>query len=277
MTKITPEMRKLLRVPLPDEAVSPHPTKTYLSTIKSIYVAERINDVFGIGTWTLKGEPVEILEKNIVMRVVLEIPEYGFYGEAYGGNDNPDRGDAFKGAVTDGLTKIAAQQLEIGIDVFKGLHGKEPTSKIAAQQQEEPKVHWCSEHRTAFFKSSKMRSFAHPIGDTREWCYEHKSVEIKQPDPEQAEEEVAPYFDPKPVDKPPAEEVKSIIDMDWLMESLATLRGKKRTAWTEKNLLGWMKDTYKVEAVTVLEAVAKLDKGKAAHLVNKIQETLSMA
>ena len=121
MGKITSEMRAKLREPLPPEAVSPHPTKTYLSTIKSIYVAERINDVFGVGSWTLKGEPVEMGDKNIVMKVILEIPDYDFYGEAYGGNDNPDRGDAFKGAVTDGLTKIAAQQLEIGIAVFKGL------------------------------------------------------------------------------------------------------------------------------------------------------------
>lgn len=133
---ITGEMRKQLRVPLPNEAVSPHPTKPYLSSIKSIYVAERINNVFGIGTWTLKGEVMDILEKNIVMRVVLEIPEYGFYGEAYGGNDNLDRGDAFKGAVTDGLTKIAAQQLEIGIDVFKGIHGNKPASQKETKPDE---------------------------------------------------------------------------------------------------------------------------------------------
>ncbi|KKM64737.1 hypothetical protein LCGC14_1498400 [marine sediment metagenome] len=128
--KIPEEIRKKLREPLPSEAVSPHPTKTYLSTIKAIYVTERINDVFGLGSWTLKSEMIERIEKFVVVKAVLEIPDYGFYGEAYGGNDNIDIGDAYKGATTDALTKIAGQQLEIGIDVFKGLStGKKTNPK----------------------------------------------------------------------------------------------------------------------------------------------------
>ena len=35
-----------LKAQLPDEAVSQHPTKTYLSSIKAIYVLERLNEVF---------------------------------------------------------------------------------------------------------------------------------------------------------------------------------------------------------------------------------------
>jgi hypothetical protein len=34
--------------------------------------------------------------------------------------------------------------------------------------------HWCKEHNTAFFMRGKMKSYAHPIGDTGEWCHEHK-------------------------------------------------------------------------------------------------------
>jgi len=153
MDKITDEMRSKLREPLPPEAVSQHPTKTYLSSIKSIYVVERINDVFGLGTWTLKSEVVERLEKFAVVKAILEIPGVGFYGEAYGGNDNIDIGDAYKGATTDGLTKIAAQQLEIGIDVFKGIKPKparqatksttspvEKQSKGKVSKEEQPNV-----------------------------------------------------------------------------------------------------------------------------------------
>ncbi|GAG07771.1 unnamed protein product, partial [marine sediment metagenome] len=133
MENITAEMREQLREPLPPEAVSPHPTKTFLSSIKSIYVVERINDVFGLGSWTLKSEVIERLDyqkevkdkpprdvRFVVIKTILEIPGYGFYGESYGGNDNDDIGDAYKGGTTDGLTKIAAQQLEIGMYVFKG-------------------------------------------------------------------------------------------------------------------------------------------------------------
>ena len=43
--KITPEMYEALKKPLPEGAVSKHPTKTYLSSIKAIYVTERLNDV----------------------------------------------------------------------------------------------------------------------------------------------------------------------------------------------------------------------------------------
>lgn len=40
-TKIlTADKQALLTRPLPAEAVTPHPTKTYLSSIKSIYVTE---------------------------------------------------------------------------------------------------------------------------------------------------------------------------------------------------------------------------------------------
>ncbi|MBA7627678.1 hypothetical protein ES703_35145 [subsurface metagenome] len=75
----------------------------------------------------------------------------------------------------------------------------------------------------------------------------------------------------------PAEKAKPIINMEWLKESLGTLRAKKLSAYTESNLLSYMKTSYKVEAKTVLEAVAKLDKGQAAHFVKRIQDTLDMA
>ena len=35
------------------------------------------------------------------------------------------------------------------------------------------KERWCSLHETAFFKKGKMKAFAHPIGDTGDWCHEH--------------------------------------------------------------------------------------------------------
>ena len=48
MSKITKEIREKLRAPFPSEEIAPHPTKKFLSTIKAIYVTERLNDVFGI-------------------------------------------------------------------------------------------------------------------------------------------------------------------------------------------------------------------------------------
>jgi len=137
-------IREALRKPLPKEAISQHPTKTYLSAIKAIYVEERLNDVFGIGKWTTKVEHV-VTEKSqkankngvypimVVCKLIFQIPSHGIYHECYGGNDNEDLGDAYKGATTDALTKIGSY-LEIGIDVFKGKVGN---SKVPDKQQPE--------------------------------------------------------------------------------------------------------------------------------------------
>jgi hypothetical protein len=128
MKIITAEMREQLRKPLPKEAISQHPTKTFLSTIKAIYVVERLNDVFGVGNWKTKTEVVatERAEKKnpmVIVKSVLTVNDYDIEIEAFGGNDNADLGDAYKGAATDALTKIGSY-LEIGIDVFKGLADK---------------------------------------------------------------------------------------------------------------------------------------------------------
>lgn len=125
---VTNEMREALRKPLPAEAVKPHPTKTFLSSIKAIYVTERLNEVFGVGSWQIRTEHITTTDKSmVVVKVTLNIPKYGVHYESYGGNDNGgensknfDLGDAYKGATTDAITKIGSY-LEIGIDVFKGL------------------------------------------------------------------------------------------------------------------------------------------------------------
>jgi len=131
---LTKEQEQLLRKPLPPEAIKPHPTKTYLSTIKAIYVIERFNEVFGVGNWTLENQLV--CERETVVKdkhgnakqsrmVVVETKficrQYGINIPSYGGNDNDDLGDAYKGAVTDAVTKIGSY-LGIGMDVFKGLN-----------------------------------------------------------------------------------------------------------------------------------------------------------
>jgi hypothetical protein len=72
----------------------------------------------------------------------------------------------------------------------------------------------------------------------------------------------------------PVEEAKPIINMDWLEESLKTLQAKKLKAWSDSNLLSYMKTTYKIDASTVLEAVAELDKGQATHFTKRVQEAV---
>ena len=108
-----------LKAPLPQEAVSPNPERPGLSVIKVIYVVERLNDVFGLNGWRVVNQVVE-RGRMVVVKATVSIPEYGIVIEQYGGNDNPDRGDAYKGACTDALSKCASY-LGVGMDVYKGL------------------------------------------------------------------------------------------------------------------------------------------------------------
>lgn len=123
LKQVTDNMRAQLCKELPSEAVTPHPTKKYLSSIKSIYVTERLNEVFGVGAWRVKTEVVDKDNKMVVCKVTLTIPDYGVEYECFGGNDNADLGDAYKGATTDALTKIASW-MGIGGEVFRGEVGK---------------------------------------------------------------------------------------------------------------------------------------------------------
>lgn len=133
---MTKEQLDLIKKPLPKEAVTQHPTKQNLSTIKAIYVTERLNEVFGVGSWTIKTELVgpgiiektrvtssgrERIEFTAVLKTVLEIPDHKIYYESIASSVNDDPGDACKGATTDAITKICSY-IGIGIDVFKGKH-----------------------------------------------------------------------------------------------------------------------------------------------------------
>jgi hypothetical protein len=125
-------LKAKLKEPLPREAVSPNPQKPGLSVIKVIYVVERLNDVFGLNGWHIDNEIVES-GRMVVVRATLTIPKYSIAIEQFGGNDNPDRGDAYKGACTDALSKCASY-VGIGMDVYKGLHDERTRVSGGAHQ-----------------------------------------------------------------------------------------------------------------------------------------------
>lgn len=131
---ITDAMKAKLDELLPDEAVTPHPTKAYLSNIKAIYVTERLNDVFGVGVWRTTVEPIASDGKMVVVKLTLTIPDYGVYYECFGGNDNSDLGDAYKGATTDALTKICSW-MGLGAEVFKGKQTGKKSAQSAPKRQ----------------------------------------------------------------------------------------------------------------------------------------------
>jgi hypothetical protein len=133
-TRLPSVMREKLNKALPAESIGRHPSMSFLSTIKSIYVTERLNDVFGSGGWDLETEIVkeERLVHNVKGKDVdydhvivcgrLYFREFDLYGPVqFGGHDDKTlmAVNAYKGAITDCLSKCASL-LEIGIQVFKG-------------------------------------------------------------------------------------------------------------------------------------------------------------
>jgi hypothetical protein len=128
------DIRQKLLTPLPQEALKQHPSRSYLTSINAIYVTERFNDVFGLDGWRFRTEIVKDDGKWVVVQVffVAESIERS----AFGGNDNEDVGDRYKGAVTDALTKIGSL-MGVGSHVWKNENvpaRTRPTETKSAEQ-----------------------------------------------------------------------------------------------------------------------------------------------
>jgi hypothetical protein len=134
------EVKKILQQPLPPAAVKQHPVKKFLSTINPIHVVERLNQAFGIGGWYTNKRPVlqDRDAKMVVLDVEFFVPKYGIYLNNFGGNDNADIGDAYKGAYTDAITKIASY-LGIGAEVWKDDKQGGQRTSYAPQQKQPPR------------------------------------------------------------------------------------------------------------------------------------------
>ena len=146
-TAITEGMRKSLRDAFPDEAYKQHPTKTFLTTLKAMYITERLNDVFGIGRWSILHEVIERTNDYVLIQGSFTSLDYEvIVPSQYGGHKtsgtNTEIADGFKSATTDCISKIASY-LEVGIEMFKGniTVNKTQTTK----PKDETPVKWLSD------------------------------------------------------------------------------------------------------------------------------------
>jgi hypothetical protein len=131
-SELTAEQVALLKAPLPQEAFSKMKFGPELTSIKPIYVTERLNEVFGHGKWStdcsiilINGMPYEMVKDGsrdayqVMLDMVFTVPEYGIRYRIQASSKNGDPGDAAKGAASDCIGKIASY-LDIGIEVYKG-------------------------------------------------------------------------------------------------------------------------------------------------------------
>jgi hypothetical protein len=168
--ELTPHQIELIKKPLPAEAVSKHPTKGYLSTIKVIYITERLNEVFGFGAWSIKtdmvgsiikdeikkGDKVRI-EYTALLKTTFTIPEYEIYYEVIASSTNDDMGDAAKGAVTDAISKIASW-IGIGQDVYKGM--QDEAIQVYERKKEEEELAGLISALQSLHTADEVKAFA---------------------------------------------------------------------------------------------------------------------
>lgn len=159
------------------------------------------------------------------------------------------------------------------------------------QPKPNKKGHYCELHALNFFMKGKMKSYAHPIGDTGEWCHEHKEqpkVDIttnRIVEPKVQKTAVADEPEEKPESLPDAVtpentgigEEPSPIDLDWLKDQLGVLQGKGLKAWTNTNVLSYLNAVTGQKSGKISEAVKLLTKEQAEAFVAKVQEAVDLS
>ena len=171
MKPLSPEQLAKIAEPLPPEAIAAHPRMAGLSTIKGIFVTERLNQVFGVGAWVVKTDlssPIttvhtttnagrERIEYTAVAKTIFTVSAHDIYYECIASSTNSDPGDAAKGATTDAITKIASW-IGIGIDVYKGKHGAAPKPANANLLDLNDKLGLVPEERFNNFIAATLRA-----------------------------------------------------------------------------------------------------------------------
>lgn len=148
--------------------------------------------------------------------------------------DPQAQGSAITYARRYSLSAIVGLCTEEDDDAEKAMSREKPEGK--------PNRHWCYIHQTPFFKKGKMKVYAHPVKDangedTGEWCNENAK---EKPDETIEQNELTP---------PSKEEESktSLIDMDWLKESLEELN------WADVSK--WIREHYKEALGTTIRAL----------------------
>jgi len=131
-------VEEILNRPMPKQALKALPHKRNskgesMTSITPIYVTDRLNEAFGLGGWQFEPEIISDSDKMVIIKGVLTVPTMNIRIVQFGGNDNRDRGDAYKGAATDALTKCGSY-LGIGAHVWRD---DEPSESETANTETE--------------------------------------------------------------------------------------------------------------------------------------------
>ena len=158
------ELAKILCRPLPAEAIKEKNAKG-LNSLNPIFITERLNEAFGYCQWALLTEELgndEYSQKTskgerqmwrAKVKTRITLPNGTSY-ECIATSDNDDEGNAYKGAITDCITKICSW-LGIGAHVWKN------------QTLDQAWAEW----HERFPASKKEPTLAEAKMSATEWCY----------------------------------------------------------------------------------------------------------
>ena len=96
--------------------------------------------------------------------------------------------------------------------------------------------------------------------------------EINEPEP--VAEEIPPTEATKPPKVEPEPSQESNIDLDWLRKAVKTLQDAGEKAYSDENLLSYMKVSYKVEGTDIYDIASTLKEGQVSHFTQMIQRGL---
>ena len=129
-----------------------------------------------------------------------------------------------------------------------------PAEEMPDSSDEAPKVpteHFCKLHNTKFFKSGRMKDYAHKLEDGT-WCNESEQKPSSEGTTTPTEASIP---------------VVEGIDMDWLQKSVESLQ------WGD--FLNWLKKTYSKDGVRSSDIIAKMNEMEKAHLAQEVNKRLA--
>lgn len=148
--------KEILNRKIPQWALSDRPGAGKLTSIKSIYITETLNEMFGIGGWTVQCELIPINGNTfiqtkkgdlsfytVMMKVIFQTNDIHY--ECIASADNTDLGDAAKGAISDCLSKIGswigiAAAVYRGETIYETLNASHPDWKTIKEDLKEKKI-----------------------------------------------------------------------------------------------------------------------------------------
>ena len=148
--------------------------------------------------------------------------------------------------------------------------------------------HWCSVHNVGFFKTKKMKSWAHPIANTKGWCYEPKPISPLKPEDRNAmqtvvaEHEEKPPVETKPdASQSPQNEQGRALEHEVVetatvpaIDMVALRTDMKKAHWPERTAFSWLNGQYKLASIpndSLGQMLSRIRPEQAAEFVAKMK------